>query len=90
MFTKPERLSLEMAKYHYMMFSLILPHMCYVGINLFMLVIKITKSYSKILIRNYNSLFSLGHIDFALLSNTGVITSGEVLIDRIITASSVY
>ena len=33
---------------------------------------------------------SLGSIDFAVVSNTGVISTGEVVIDEIVTASSIY
>lgn len=76
MLSMRDRLSFEIAGYHYLMFSLVLPHMLYIGKNIFLVFIHITEKIEKSMVRNYKALISLGNIDFAVVSNTGVISSG--------------
>ena len=76
--------------YHFLMFSLALPVFAYVAFDLFLVMFKFRSDHEKMEIRNYSNIQDLGEIDYALVKNVGIITTGRLQIDEIVTGSPIY
>ena len=75
--------------YHFAQFSVIFPHFLFLGNGLLLLYFSLIDSIDAQII-NYSSLINLGSIDFAVLAYTGVLSSGKMNPDQIITNTSLY
>jgi hypothetical protein len=80
---------LEQIAYHLAQFSVILPHFLFLGNGLLLLYFSLVDSLDSQII-NYSSLINLGSIDFAVLAYNGVLSSGKMNPDQIITSTSLY
>lgn len=75
--------------YHFLLFSLLLPHLLYFGNAILLLHFSLyNKAEAEII--DYSNISALGSVDFAVIANNGVLNSGRILIDEIVTASSIY
>lgn len=80
---------IELIAYHFMEFSIILPHFLFVGNGLLLLYFSFKNKLEAEII-NYSSIINLGSIDYAVMAYTGVLSSGKMNADQIITSSSLY
>jgi magnesium-transporting ATPase (P-type) len=81
--------ALETSTYHLLIFSVILPHFLYFGNGLLLLYFSLKNNIDAEII-NFSSIISLGSIDFAVIAYNGVLSSGKMIADEIITSSSLY
>jgi len=81
--------ALETSTYHLLLFSVFLPHFLYLGNGLLLLYFSFKNSIDAEII-NFSSIISLGSIDFAVIAYNGVLSSGKMIADEIITSSSLY
>jgi len=79
----------ELIAYHLAQFSVILPHFLFFGNGLLLLYFSLIDNLDSQII-NYSSLINLGSIDFAVLAYNGVLSSGKMNPDQIITSTSLY
>jgi magnesium-transporting ATPase (P-type) len=75
--------------YHMILFSPILPHFLYLGNNILLIYFSLFKQVEAE-IRNYSNIHTLGELDFAILANTGVLNSGKLIIEEIVSESAIY
>lgn len=78
-----------MLVYHLSQFSVIFPHFLFLGNGLLLLYFSLIDNIDAQII-NYSSLINLGNIDFAVLAYNGVLSSGKMNPDQIITSTSLY
>ncbi len=71
------------------LFSPILPHFLYLGNNILLIYFSLFKQVEAE-IRNYSNIHTLGELDFAILANTGVLNSGKLIIEEIVSESAIY
>ena len=72
-----------------MEFSIILPHFLFLGNGLLLLYFSL-KTNIDAEIMNYSNIINLGCIDYAVMAYNGVLSSGKMHPDQIITSSSLY
>ncbi len=75
--------------YHFMLFSIILPHFLFLGDGLLLLYFSL-KNNIEAEIMNYSNIINLGCIDYAIMAYNGVLSSGKMYADQIVTSSSLY
>ena len=78
-----------MLAYHIIEFSVLLPHFLFLGNGLLLLYFSFKDSLEAEIL-NYSSIINLGAIDFAVLAYNGVLSSGKMNTDQIITTTSLY
>lgn len=81
--------TIETSVYHFLIFSVILPHFLYFGNGLLLLYFSFKNNIDAEII-NFSSIINLGSIDFAVIAYNGVLSSGKMIADEIITSSSLY
>lgn len=64
--------------YHFVMFSVILPHLIIVARDLYLILLKITKSITEVEVRSYSNLDEIGEASYAMISNVGVLSIGKL------------
>lgn len=79
-----------MVSYHFQMFSVLLPHALYIFQNVYVISYSFFYCEEGLEIRNYEYLHKLGKMHVAILADHGVINSGELVVDEIVTPSAVY
>ena len=67
--------------YHFLMFSVSLPVLLYIAIDLFLIIFRFRSLRENIEIRNYSNIQDIGEIDYAFVKNVGVVTTGKLQID---------
>ncbi len=80
---------MELLAYHFIEFSLVLPHFLFLGNGLLLLYFSFKNKIEAEII-NFSSVINLGSIDYAVMAYTGVLSSGKMNADQIITSSSLY
>ena len=63
------------------MFSVILPHFLYIANNIYLIYYSFLHKEEGLKINNFENIQTLGEIDIAVLSERGVINSGELTVD---------
>lgn len=64
--------------YHFVMFSIMLPHLTIVARDLYLILLKITKGITEVEVRSYSNLHEIGEVSYAMISNVGVLSIGKL------------
>jgi hypothetical protein len=75
--------------YHLLQFSLVLPHFLFLANGVLLLYFSLRNSEHTEIV-NYSSIISLGSVDYAVMAYNGVLSSGKMVADQIVTPSSFY
>ena len=76
--------------YHFLMFSVVLPHFLFLAKDIYLILFRFSCKNNQIEVRNYENMQELGEIGFSVISNVGVLTTGKLEVNEIVTESSVY
>jgi magnesium-transporting ATPase (P-type) len=76
--------------YHFFMFSIMLPHLLFLSNDLFQIILIISHKDPDIKVRDYENLQEIGEVSYAMITNVGVLTNGELAVNEIVTESSIY
>lgn len=64
--------------------------MIYIGRDLFQIMFSLNSINKQVEVRNYSNLQSLGGLSLAMISNIGVLNTGKLYVNEIVTESSIY
>lgn len=78
------------AVYHFLMFSVFMPHFLYLARDIHLILFNFSCKRNQLEVRNYENMQEMGDISFSVISNVGVLTTGKLEVNEIVTESSVY